>query len=193
MQLPLELGPSSAALALQIAQNQWIFDLSFCRKTYLWSQTKIASWVHKCQQLVNTYNIFDSLHVWQKNTVSMDTVLRARACLRKAGFPGGGRCEDARGAGAGIGQRPQPIPGRPAYNLQAGTYLPNLPSARQPAGSRFKVSGGGQDLEWRSSLELQLGLQSVVHTMNTARTPCVRAAQCPCVHTLFTTASRPKQ
>ena len=118
---------------------------------------------------------------------------RGLACLRKAGFPGGGRCEDARGAGAGIGQRPQPIPARPAYNLQAGTYLPNLPSARQPAGSRFKVSGGGQDLEWRSSLELQLGLQSLVHTMNTARTPCVRAAQCPCVHTLFTTANKPKQ
>ena len=112
------------------------------------------------------------------------------ACLRKAGFPGVGRCEDARGAGAGIGQSPQPIPDRPAYHhLQAGRHLPTKPTFCPTAcrGPHLQdpsaLSRGGQDLRWRSSLELQQvrvrggGLQSVLHTMNMRALPLCQS--CP--------------
>ena len=51
--------------------------------------------------------------------------------LGKAGFPGVGRCENARSAGAGIGQSPQPIPDRPASNLKAVTFS-ILPPGQAP-------------------------------------------------------------
>ena len=65
--------------------------------------------------------------------------------LGKAGFPGVGRCENARSAGAGIGQRPQPIPDRPAYNLQLGRHPPTYPTYLLPdnlQGFKFKEPSG---------------------------------------------------
>ena len=119
----------------------------------------------------------------------------------KAGFPGVGRCEDARGAGAGIGQSPQPIPERPASLQPAARHL-NLPSARPTCrgpdlGTRLcpfpgaakiprvakKLSGSAAAGEGRE------GLQSVLHTMNTATSTCL-CQSCLCVHSLFTTAHK---
>ena len=74
-------------------------------------------------------------------------------CLRCAGFPSGGRREDARVAGSGIGQSTQPIPARPAYNLQAATtYLLGSTTCRSRGLRKFKVA---ELVRWRSSLDLQ--------------------------------------
>ena len=63
--------------------------------------------------------------------------------LGKAGFPGVGRCENARSAGAGIGQSPQPIPDRPASNLKAVTFS-ILPPGQAPGWPHYQVLTSGQ-------------------------------------------------
>ena len=127
------------------------------------------------------------------------------ACLvRKAGFPGVGRCEDARGAGAGIGQsHSQSLNDRPAYDLQPGSHLPPTFCPTYLQGSRFRhpslpfSRGRPRSLEWRgSSLDLQqqvrrgggVAKRAAYHEYPGHHLP---VSELPlCVHSLFTTCAQ---
>ena len=96
--------------------------------------------------------------------------------LRKAGFPGVGRCENARSAGAGIGQSPQPIPDRPASNLKAVTFS-ILPPGQAPGWPHYSgadewpgFSGGSR---WGAKVQSRWILPTL-HRTTYARDATVR-------------------